>query len=143
MEESLDDPEAMDEGAESDSDATPEDVVLDEDTIMDENAEGDATMVEMDADMDMDELGAEADPDEAPMQLPDDAGRIPMAVNYCAFTEEFDEIVRAEELCEAEELIRLRALLDQQLVSLQHATSKLANRLQRKLMAKQSRTWEY
>jgi cobaltochelatase CobT len=143
MEESPDEAEAMDEGAESDSDATPEDVVLDEDAMMDENADGEATMVEMDADMDMDELGAEADPDEAPLQLPDDAGRIRMDVNYAAFTEEFDEVVRAEELCEADELIRLRALLDQQLVSLQHATSKLANRLQRKLMAKQNRTWEF
>ena len=143
MEESMDDADSMDEGAESDSDATPEDVVLDEDAMADENAEGEATMVEMDADMDMDELGAEADPDEAPLQLPDEDGRIRMDVNYAAFTEEFDEIVRAEELCEADELIRLRALLDQQLVSLQHATSKLANRLQRKLMAKQNRTWEF
>jgi cobaltochelatase CobT len=40
-------------------------------------------------------------------------------------------------------MIRLRALLDQQLVALQHATSKLANRLQRRLMAKQNRTWEF
>lgn len=141
--ENPDEAEAMDEGAESDSDATPEDVVLDEDSMVDENAEGEATMVEMDADMDMDEPGAESDPDEAPMQLPDEAGRIRVDVNYTAFTEAFDEIVRAEELCEPDEMLRLRALLDQQLVSLQHATSKLANRLQRKLMAKQNRTWEF
>ena len=55
----------------------------------------------------------------------------------------FDEIIRAEELCDSEEMIRLRQLLDQQLQSLHHATSKLANRLQRKLMAKQNRTWEF
>jgi cobaltochelatase CobT len=142
LDESQDDTETMDEDADSDSDISPDDVVLDDDSMVDENAEGESTMVEMDADMDMDELGAEADPDEAPIQLPDD-GRIRMDVNYQAYTEDFDETVQAEELCEAEEMLRLRGLLDQQLVSLQHATSKLANRLQRKLMAKQNRTWEF
>jgi cobaltochelatase CobT len=142
LDESQDDTETMDEDAESDSDISPEDVTLDDESMMDENADGESTMMEMDADLDMDELGAEADPDEAPMQLPDD-GRIRMDVNYQAYSEAFDEIVRAEELCESDEMIRLRGLLDQQLVSLQHATSKLANRLQRKLMAKQNRTWEF
>ena len=46
-------------------------------------------------------------------------------------------------MCPDEELIRLRAVLDQQLVSLQYATSKLANRLQRRLLARQNRTWEF
>ncbi len=143
LDENPEDIETVDENDESESDISPEDVVLDDDAAMDENAEGESTMMEMDADLDMDELGAEADPDEAPDQLPDDAGRIRVNVNYDAYTEAFDEIVRAEELCEPDELIRLRALLDQQLVSLQHATSKLANRLQRRLMAKQNRTWEF
>ena len=137
------DTETMDEGAEAESEFLPEDVVLDDENMADENAEGESTMMEMDADMDMDEMGAEADPDEQPMQLPDDTGRIRVDVNYHAYTEEFDETIRAEELCESDEMIRLRALLDQQLVPLQHATSKLANRLQRKLMAIQNRTWEY
>ncbi|TNF84284.1 MAG: cobaltochelatase subunit CobT, partial [Gammaproteobacteria bacterium] len=137
------DTETVDEGAEADSEFLPEDVVLDDENMADENAEGESTMMEMDADMDMDEMGAEADPDEQPMQLPDDSGRIRVDVNYHAYTEEFDETIRAEELCESDEMIRLRALLDQQLIPLQHATSKLANRLQRKLMAIQNRTWEY
>jgi len=137
------DTETVDEGAEADSEFLPEDVVLDDENMADENAEGESTMMEMDADMDMDEMGAEADPDEQPMQLPDDSGRIKVDVNYHAYTEEFDETIRAEELCESDEMIRLRALLDQQLIPLQHATSKLANRLQRKLMAIQNRTWEY
>jgi cobaltochelatase CobT len=137
------DTETVDEGAEADSEFLPEDVVLDDENMADENTEGESAMMEMDADMDMDEMGAEADPDEAPMQLPDESGRIRVDVNYHAFTEEFDEIIRAEELCEPDEMMRLRALLDQQLVPLQHATSKLANRLQRKLMAIQNRTWEY
>ena len=74
--ENPEDVETIDENDESESDFSPEDVVLDEDAAMDENAEGESAMMEMDADMDMDELGAEADPDEAPDQLPDDAGRI-------------------------------------------------------------------
>ena len=143
MEDNDQETETTDDGAESDSEFAPEDVALDDDTMEDENAAGESTMVEMDADMDLDELGAEADPDEAPMQMPDDAGRIRIDHNYQAFTNDFDELVRAEELCEPDELHRLRGLLDQQLVSLQHATSKLANRLQRKLMAIQNRTWEF
>lgn len=141
--EAQDDAETVDEGPEDDSEASPEDVVLDEDAMAEESADGDATMVEMDADMDMDEMGAESDPDEAPQNMPDDSGRINVNFNYAAYSEEYDETVRAEELCENEELIRLRALLDQQLVALQHTTSKLANRLQRRLMAKQNRTWEF
>lgn len=138
-----DEVETMDENQDADSDFSPEDVVMDDESMGDENADGDATMVEMDADMDMDEAGAEADPDEAPAPMPDEAGRIAVDINYQAYTEQFDEMIRAEELCDNEEMARLRQLLDQQLVSLQHTTSKLANRLQRRLMAKQNRTWEF
>ena len=138
-----DDIETVDESDDAESDFSPEDVVLDDEAMSEESADGDATMMEMDADMDMDESGAEADPDEAPVPMPDDAGRISVDINYQAYTHDFDETVRAEELCDTEELVRLRQLLDQQLVSLQHTTSKLANRLQRKLMAKQNRTWEF
>ena len=135
------DAETIDEETESDSELSPEDVVLDDEGLTDESAEGEAALMEMDADLDMDELGAQADPDEAP--APDEAGRIRVDVDYQAFTDEFDEVAAAEELCPDEELIRLRAVLDQQLVSLQHATAKLANRLQRRLLARQSRTWEF
>lgn len=138
-----DETEAADEEPEGDSEANPEDVVLDDEGLTDESADGEATLVEMEADLDTDELGAEADPDEAPTPLPDDAGRIRFDVNYQAYTSEFDEVVLAEELCDQEELTRLRALLDQQLLPLQHATAKLANRLQRRLLAKQNRTWEF
>jgi cobaltochelatase CobT len=63
--------------------------------------------------------------------------------SYKVFTPQFDEIVAAEALCDAEELGRLRAYLDQQLQALQGVVSRLANRLQRRLMAKQNRTWEF
>ncbi|MCP5432853.1 MAG: cobaltochelatase subunit CobT [Alphaproteobacteria bacterium] len=62
---------------------------------------------------------------------------------YRAFTTEFDEIVGAEDLCDAEELSRLRAYLDQQLRTLQGLVTQLANRLQRRLLARQSRSWEF
>jgi cobaltochelatase CobT len=137
------DTETVDESSDSDSDASPEDVVLDDDSLGEEDAEGETSSVQMEADMDLTDLGAESDPDEAPSITPDDSGRIRMDVNYQAFDTQFDEVVRAEELCDPEELTRLRAMLDQQLVSLQHATSKLANRLQRRLLAKQNRTWEF
>lgn len=62
---------------------------------------------------------------------------------YKVFTTAFDEIVTAEELCEPEELTRLRAYLDQQLANLSSVVSRLANRLQRKLMAQQNRSWSF
>jgi cobaltochelatase CobT len=62
---------------------------------------------------------------------------------YRAFTHEYDEIVPAASLCEPEELVRLRALLDQQLNQLQGMIARLANRLQRRLLAKQTRSWHF
>ena len=63
--------------------------------------------------------------------------------DYHAYTTAFDEIIAATDLCDEEELGRLRAYLDQQLVHLQGAVTKLANRLQRRLMAQQSRSWDF
>ena len=63
--------------------------------------------------------------------------------DYKPWTTQFDEVVAATELCDADELARLRGYLDQQLVHLQSAVSKLANRLQRRLMAQQSRSWDF
>ena len=62
---------------------------------------------------------------------------------YRAYTTEYDEIISAEELCDPEELGRLRAQLDQQLSNSQGVVSRLANRLQRRLMAQQQRWWEF
>ncbi|WP_149538966.1 cobaltochelatase subunit CobT [Siccirubricoccus phaeus] len=62
---------------------------------------------------------------------------------YHAFTAQFDEIVEADDLCDPEELGRLRQQLDQQLSHLQGVVSKLANRLQRRLLAQQQRAWEF
>ncbi|MBX6323944.1 MAG: cobaltochelatase subunit CobT, partial [Rhodospirillaceae bacterium] len=62
---------------------------------------------------------------------------------YHAYTTEFDEVVHAPELCDPDELTRLRQLLDLQLTNMQTVVSRLANRLQRRLLAKQSRSWEF
>ena len=143
MQENDNEAETVEDGAEPDAEFAPEDVTLDEDSLGDEEGDGESTAVEMDADFDQEELGADSEPDEAPNHLPDEAGRIRVDHNYQAFAERFDEVVRAEDLCEPDELLRLRQLLDQQLLALQHATSKLANRLQRRLLAKQNRSWEF
>ncbi len=62
---------------------------------------------------------------------------------YRAFTTAFDELVEADELCDPDELSRLRLHLDQQLQHLQSVIGRLANRLQRRLLARQSRAWEF
>lgn len=67
----------------------------------------------------------------------------PSPDEYRVFTQAFDEVVGAEDLCDQEELDRLRGFLDKQLTSLSGAVSRLANRLQRKLMAQQSRSWDF
>jgi len=64
-------------------------------------------------------------------------------LKYKSYTQEFDEIIGAEKLESEEELLRLRKNLDQQLLSLKKFISKLANKLQRKLLAKQNRSWEF
>ncbi|MBD1172257.1 cobalamin biosynthesis protein CobT [Pelagibacterales bacterium SAG-MED05] len=64
-------------------------------------------------------------------------------LKYKSYTEEFDEIIKATDLENEEELIRLRKNLDQQLLQLKNFVSKLANKLQRKLLAKQNRSWNF
>ncbi len=63
--------------------------------------------------------------------------------DYRIFSTQFDEIVGAEELCDEEELDRLRSFLDKQLAALQGVVGRLANRLQRRLMAQQNRSWDF
>ncbi len=62
---------------------------------------------------------------------------------YRAYSRANDEEIEADDLCDAEELTRLRQQLDQQLQHLQGVVSKLANRLQRRLLAQQTRAWEF
>ena len=62
---------------------------------------------------------------------------------YKIFTNKYDEIIDATDLCDNDELLRLRKTLDKQLENLQGAVARLANKLQRKLQARQNRTWEF
>jgi len=63
--------------------------------------------------------------------------------DYKAFTTRFDEVIEAGELCDEEELTRLRAYLDQQMGGLSNVVTRLANRLQRRLLAQQARSWDF
>ncbi|WP_353644500.1 cobaltochelatase subunit CobT [Mesorhizobium sp. WSM2239] len=91
-----------------------------------------------------------SDDEDADAETPGEAKRkdnpfadLPRQVDYKVFTTAFDETVGAEELCDEEELDRLRAFLDKQLANLQGVVGRLANRLQRRLMAQQNRSWDF
>jgi cobaltochelatase CobT len=88
------------------------------------------------------EMGDSETPGE-PQRPKNFSGNEPRGPDYRAFTLKFDETIAAEDLCEPEELDRLRGYLDKQLSSLQGVVSRLANRLQRRLMAQQSRSWDF
>lgn len=68
---------------------------------------------------------------------------LPENFDYKAYTYQYDEVVAATDLCDEEELNRLRAYLDTQLKGLQGVVTRLANRLQRRLMAQQNRSWDF
>jgi cobaltochelatase CobT len=82
----------------------------------------------------------DGDPPEEPPAPPPHSDADPL---YRAFTTEFDEEIRAEDLADPAELERLRAYLDQQLAPFKSAVGRLANRLQRRLQAQQNRTWNF
>jgi len=96
--------------------------------------------------MDFDSMGMDSDDATSPggRWRPQFDGRNePDEPAYKAFTTEFDEVVNAADLCDEDELTRLRKNLDQQLAGLQGVIARLANRLQRRLLAKQLREWSF
>jgi len=113
-----------------------------------EMAEGDGEAdsdSEMSAEEEMQdgEPGEEGDASNAPVRPNRPQTEIPDNLDYKSYTERFDEEIEAPELCDAEELDRLRAYLDSQLTGLQGVVTRLANRLQRRLMAQQNRSWDF
>jgi cobaltochelatase CobT len=86
---------------------------------------------------------AELPESDAPLEPPPPAPHSDADPNYSVYTTDFDEEIKAEDLAEPAELERLRAYLDQQLDPLKGAVSRLANKLQRRLQAQQSRSWEF
>lgn len=126
-EEETTDQEAGDSDLEESGDSTAEDDSASEDDfndsdLADPSEEGEAPQPDMHR---PDSLSSGAD------------GRYPI------YTRQFDEIIMAEDLADTEELTRLRSMLDQQLKNQMGLVTKLANRLQRKLMARQQRSWEF
>ncbi len=135
------DDQSGDEQQEGDADPQSAEVAGD---MAEGDGEGDADS-ELSADEDMQdgEPGEEGDASNAPVRPNRPSAEIPDGLDYAAFTERFDEEVEAPELCDAEELDRLRAYLDSQLTGLQGVVTRLANRLQRRLMAQQNRSWDF
>jgi cobaltochelatase CobT len=144
--ESDDDKKQQDQGQEGDASDSEESQKMSAEEAMstedmpDSTAEAtDAQSADMAEDADMGDSEAPGEP-----QRPRHFGHNePRAPDYRAFTNRFDETVAAEDLCEAEELDRLRGYLDKQLSHLQGVVARLANRLQRRLMAQQNRSWEF
>jgi cobaltochelatase CobT len=119
-------------GAQPSPDGSPTDGAA-EDT-QDASDAGDGEMMPGSSD---DDPGRPGRPGTMPRGRPDDTAI------YRAFSTAADEVIEAAELCDSDELSRLRQLLDQQLSHLQSVIARLANRLQRRLLAKQTRSWEF
>jgi len=105
--------------------------------------DGDTDSVPQDQDMSEGEVGDEGEEAMLPVRANRPWTELPESFDYQVFTAEFDEEVEATELCDFEELDRLRAYLDSQLTGLQGVVTRLANRLQRRLMAQQNRSWDF
>jgi cobaltochelatase CobT len=114
-----------------------------------EDAEGESEAAEMEAQqIDSDESPDDAEGEEMPDGEEPWRPQLPFSslANdnfYKVYSNQFDEEIDAEDLCDAEELTRLRAYLDKQLSNLQGVVARLANRLQRRLMAQQNRSWDF
>ena len=126
-----------DDSEDEQNDANPE-------QSQDKQQDAASAQVSMD-DMADSEMGEEAEmPDgEAPLEPPTPQPVSDADPQYLVYKTEYDEEIRAEDLAEPQELERLRAYLDQQLEPLKGAVSRLANKLQRRLQAKQNRSWEF
>ncbi|WP_324755046.1 cobaltochelatase subunit CobT [Roseovarius sp. Pro17] len=152
-----DDPDAEDDDLDNEAEQNPDDDEPDsggEDDSDTEEADAEQSQEEQQdasqAQVSMDESAAEDAGDEAdmpegeaPMEPPAPQPVSDADPNYQVYSTQFDEEIHAEDLAEPIELDRLRAYLDQQLEPLKGAVSRLANKLQRRLQAQQSRSWEF
>ncbi|AGT09518.1 cobaltochelatase subunit CobT [Paracoccus aminophilus] len=135
QEEESSDNQSRDQSEEDDAEAAPE-------QSQEQQQDERQAQVSMDDQSD-EEMADEAESSEAdtPPDLPPPVSDA--SIDYRVYTQEFDEEIRAEDLAEPAELERLRAYLDKQLEPLRGAVSRLANKLQRRLQAQQSRSWEF
>lgn len=137
------DPEENEDGGSEEQEGSDSADSEDTENSSDEGEQGEMEAADADSD-DMD------DSDDVDAETPGDARRPgqPFAhfaeqIDYQIFTREFDETVEATDLCDEAELERLRGFLDKQLANLQGVVGRLANRLQRRLMAQQNRSWDF
>ena len=140
-EDGADDDQAGDEQQEGDADPQSAEMAGE---MAEGEGEGEAdSEFAPDDDMADGEPGEEGDATNAPVRPNRPQTEIPEGLDYRHFTDRYDEEIEAPELCDAEELDRLRAYLDSQLTGLQGVVTRLANRLQRRLMAQQNRSWDF
>ena len=140
------DEEISEEAPEEDENDDSDDESESEDTA--ESAEGDESAEEEEEGSEQvedDQMAGEDDSDQpdSEKRRRESADGDGSKARYQVYTQDFDEEIEAAELCDEEELTRLRHHLDQQLSVHQGIIGRLANRLQRRLMAKQSRSWEF
>jgi cobaltochelatase CobT len=138
-------PEDSDESQGESEDQSTQDSMQREtaDETADDAEEGAVDTVEAPS-SELEDEGETGEADEAAESRPPQSGGLEKrGPDYKAYTTRFDEIVDADELCDPEELQRLRDYLDKQLQNLHSVVARLANRLQRRLMAQQSRSWDF
>jgi cobaltochelatase CobT len=141
--EATDDSGSEQENPSEQADQAESEAAEESDVSGDETDAGDTETTEAGTEEDAEGEDSEDARDAGEARRPDPTHNQAPTTDYKAFTTRFDEIIKAEELCDAAELDRLRGFLDKQLANLQGAVGRLANRLQRRLMAQQSRSWDF
>ena len=134
--------ENSEEGGEDDSGAD-QSQSEDQDASAEEDQTGETEASDASADDYSEDEEADAETPGEARRKDDPFTEMTRQVDYKVYTTAFDETVGAEELCDEEELDRLRAFLDKQLANLSGVVGRLANRLQRRLMAQQNRSWDF
>lgn len=138
------DGEEEDDGAEEEDGASPETAEDMRGEATDGDDEGDSESEPQDGDDTTEaDIGDEGEEGMLPVRPNRPWTDLPEDFEYKIYTDRFDEVIAASELCDEEELTRLRAYLDSQLTGLQGVVTRLANRLQRRLMAQQNRSWDF
>ncbi len=143
--EASEDDSAQSQGAEEqaqEENAQPSESEPEEAGASDGQDESDSAEVS-EKDYDPTEKNGAGDPQAPPRRPNSSVLDAPENFGYQVFSRQFDEFVSAESLCDTEELERLRSFLDKQLATLHVAVSRLANRLQRRLLAQQNRAWDF
>jgi cobaltochelatase CobT len=132
-----------DDDGEGESQSPQQSTMDDDETTAREAEDAESQMMQSEEDPDAEDTDEPPEMGDGEQPARPDPSGDNRPITYKVFTTAHDEIVAAEELCDPEELSRLRAYLDQQLASVSNVVSRLANRLQRKLLAQQNRSWSF